>query len=86
MAFDRSGNLYVATGDEGIIYKVSADGTGTEFFNTEETHARSMIMDAAGDLIVGTEPGGYMIRITPQGKSFVLFQNGKREVTAVAEQ
>ncbi|HEX6546456.1 MAG TPA: hypothetical protein VF023_09125, partial [Bryobacteraceae bacterium] len=85
MAFDASGDLYVATGDQGVIYRVTSDGKGTEFFHTEEAHARTMIIDSKGDLIVGTEPGGYILRIAPSGKSFVLFQTAKREVTAVAE-
>lgn len=85
MAFDQSGNLFAATGDSGLIYKIPPDGKGVEFAKTEEAHARSMIIDAAGNLIVGTEPGGLIVRITPQGKGFVLYQAGKREVTAVAE-
>ncbi len=85
MAFDHSGNLFVATGDSGLIYRVAPDGKGSKFFDTEETHARSMIIDAAGNLIVGTEPGGLVLRITPSGQSFVLYQTNKREVTAVAE-
>ncbi len=85
MAFDRSGNLFVATGDAGIIYKVAPDGTGSKFFDTEETHARSMVIDSDGNLIVGTEPSGLVLRITPAGKGFVLYQTNKREVTAVAE-
>jgi sugar lactone lactonase YvrE len=85
MAFDGTGNLYVATGDQGVIYRVTPDGKGSEFFRTEETHARSLMVDAKGNLIVGTEPGGYVLRITPQAKSFVLFQSGKREISALAE-
>jgi len=85
MVFDRSGNLFVATGDSGLIYRVTPDGHGAEFFNTGETHARSMIVDQAGNLIVGTEPGGLILRIGPNRQSFVLYQAGKREVTAVAE-
>jgi hypothetical protein len=85
MSFDKSGNLFVATGDAGLIYKVAPDGSGSKFFDTEETHARSMVIDADGNLIVGTEPSGLILRITPAGKGFVLFQANKREVTAVAE-
>jgi hypothetical protein len=85
MAFDKSGNLFVATGDSGLIYKVAPDGTGAKFFDTEETHARSMVLDGEGNLIVGTEPSGLILRITPAAKGFVLFQANKREVTAVAE-
>jgi hypothetical protein len=85
MAFDRSGNLFAATGDTGLIYRIPPDGKGTEFAKTDEAHARSMTIDEAGNLIVGTEPGGLIVRFSPQGKGFVLFQTGKREVTAVAE-
>jgi hypothetical protein len=85
MAFDKAGNLFVATGDTGLIYKVAPDGTGAKFFDTEETHARSMVIDNDGNLIVGTEPSGLILRITPAGKGFVLYQANKREVTAVAE-
>ncbi len=85
MVFDHSGNLFVATGDSGLIYRVTPDGKGSKFFDTEETHARSMILDHAGNLIVGTEPSGLILRITPEGEGFVLYQAGKREVTAVAE-
>ena len=85
MIFDRAGNLFVATGDSGLIYRVTPDGNGSEFFNTGETHARSMTMDNSGNLIVGTEPSGLILRISPNRQSFVLYQAGKREVTAVAE-
>ncbi|HEX3683317.1 MAG TPA: hypothetical protein VHU83_12340 [Bryobacteraceae bacterium] len=85
MVFDRAGNLFVATGDSGLIYRVTPDGNGSEFFNTGETHARAMILDDAGNLIVGTEPSGLILRISPKRQSFVLYQAGKREVTAVAE-
>jgi len=85
MAFDKVGDLFVATGDNGLIYKVTPEGQGTKFFDTQETHARSLAMDEAGNLIVGTEPGGLILRITPAGESFVLYQASKREITAVAE-
>jgi hypothetical protein len=84
MAFDKHGNLFVATGDSGLIYKVASDGSGSEFFDTQETHARSMAFDEDGNLIVGTEPSGLILRVTPAGKGFVLYQTDKREVTAVA--
>ena len=85
MQFDRAGNLFLATGDTGIIFRVAPDGKGEKFFDSEETHVRSMIMDGSGNLIVGTEPSGLVLRISPKGQSFVLYETGKREVTAVAE-
>lgn len=84
LAFNRQGDLFVATGDQGEIHRVSPDGKGSVFFRTEETHARSMVLDAQGNLIVGTEPGGLILRISPAGEGFVLYQAAKREITAVA--
>ncbi len=84
MAFDKTGDLYVATGDRGEIHKVTPSGSGSVFFKTEETHARSLAVDANGNLIVGTDPSGLILRISPTGQGFVLYQAPKREITAVA--
>ena len=84
MAFDSKGNLFVATGDQGEIHKVTPDGKGSVFFKTDETHVRSMAVDSKDDLIVGTDPGGLVLRVTPSGEGFVLYQMPKREVTSVA--
>jgi hypothetical protein len=84
MAFSRTGDLYIATGDHGDVHKVTPDGKGSVFFKTEETHARSLAIDGSGNLIVGTEPGGLILRITPAGEGFVLYQAPKREITSVA--
>ena len=84
LEFSRSGDLFVATGDQGEIHRVTPAGTGSVFFKTEETHARSMAIDPNGNLIVGTDPGGLILRITPAGEGFVLYQAPKREITAVA--
>ena len=74
----------MATGDQGEIHRVTPDGKGKVFFKSDETHVRSMAIDAKGNLIVGTEPGGLVLRVSPAGEGFVLYQMPKREVTAVA--
>jgi outer membrane protein assembly factor BamB len=88
LAFAKNGDLYVATGEQGEIHRVTPAGTGSVFFRTEEAHARSMTVDAADNLIVGTEPSGLIMRISTAGpqnaQGFVLYQAPKREITAVA--
>ena len=84
LAFSRSGDLFVATGDQGEIHRVTPSGAGSVFFKTEEAHARSLAIDANNNLIVGTDPSGLILRITPAGDGFVLYQAPKREITAVA--
>ena len=41
MAFDADGRLYVATGDNGEIYRVDKNGQGSVFFKSEEAHIRA---------------------------------------------
>ena len=45
LALDNSGNLYVATGDRGEIFKVSADGKHSLFFKSDEVHIRVLALD-----------------------------------------
>ncbi|MBL8234869.1 MAG: hypothetical protein JNL98_40590 [Bryobacterales bacterium] len=54
------------------------------FFASDESHARAIAIDAQDNLIVGTEPGGLVIRVSTSGDGFVLYQSSKREITAVA--
>jgi WD40 repeat protein len=92
MAWDPAGFLYIATGDKGEIFRVDRGGQGMLFFSTDDVHARSMVLEKRktpnGSLIVGTDPGGLILRVTPgpdgMGKGFVLYQAGKKEITALA--
>jgi hypothetical protein len=85
LVFGANGDLFIATGDQGEIHRVTASGQGSVLFKTDETHIRSLALDpATGNLIAGTEPGGLIIRVGSNGEGFVLHQSPKREVTAVA--
>src|SRR2546426_12013588 len=44
-----------------------------------------MAIDRDGNLIAGGDPKGYVYRISPEGKAFVLYDSGTREIVAVAE-
>src|SRR5215469_12048527 len=84
LAFDKSGNLYVATGDRGEIYKVTPKGEHSLFFKSDETHIRVLALDAQGNLIAGTDGSGLIYRISPAGEGFVLYSAPKKEITALA--
>jgi hypothetical protein len=84
LAFDKSGNLYVATGDRGEIYKVTPKGDHSLFFKSDETHIRALALDAQGNLIAGTDGSGLIYRISPSGEGFVLYSAPKKEITALA--
>jgi hypothetical protein len=44
---------------------------------------RALALDAAGTLYAGTEPNGLVLRISPQGEGFVLYETTRKEVTAL---
>ena len=84
LVLDKSGNLYVATGDHGEIYKVTPKGEHTVFFKSDDTHIRVLALDAQGNLIAGTDGSGLIYRISPAGEGFVLYSAAKKEITALA--
>lgn len=84
LVLDKAGNLYVATGDHGEIYKVTPKGEHSLFFKSDDTHIRVMALDAQGNVIAGTDGSGLVYRISPAGEGFVLYSAPKKEITALA--
>ncbi len=84
LLLDKSGNLYVATGDHGEIYRVTPKGVHSLFFKSDETHVRVLAVDAQGNVIAGSDGSGLIYRISPAGEGFVLYSAPKKEITALA--
>ncbi|MGA8762729.1 MAG: hypothetical protein WB562_07680 [Candidatus Sulfotelmatobacter sp.] len=84
LALDKAGSLYVATGDHGEIYKVTAKREHSLFFKSDETHIRVVKLDARGNVIAGSDGSGLVYRISPAGEAFVLYSAPKKEITALA--
>ena len=84
LVLDKVGNLYVATGDHGEIYKVTPKGDHSVFFKSDDTHIRVLALDSKGNLIAGTDGSGLVYRISPAGEGFVLYSAAKKEITALA--
>lgn len=84
LRFDDAGNLYVATGDHGQIFRVTPKGEHSVFFQSDEPHIRALAFDAKGNLIAGSDGSGLVYRISPKGEAFVLYSAPKKEITALA--
>jgi WD40 repeat protein len=95
IATDHDGDLFVATGDQGKVFLVPPDGKGEVFYQTDQRHARSLALDGKGNLLIGTDPDGLIIRVRIEhksgqaaptaGRSFVLYETDKKEVTCLTE-
>jgi hypothetical protein len=84
LAFDAAGNLYIATGDHGEIFRVTPNGEHSVFFKSDEAHIRVLTFDHEGNLIAGSDGSGLIYRISPKGEAFVLYSAPKKEITALA--
>ena len=87
LAIMSDGSLAVGTGDTGKLYRVTAAGAKPEsslLVSTNQTHVISLTVTAQGDLIAGTDSGGLVLRISPEGKTFALFDTQLREIHALA--
>ncbi len=81
---DQQGRIYVATGDQGEIFRVNKNGEGALFFKSDEAHIRVLALDPRGNLIAGSDGSGLVYRISPAGDAFVLYSAPKKEITALA--
>ena len=87
LAVMNDGSLAVGTGDSGKLYRVRAAGANAEsslLVSTNQTHVISLAVTAQGDLIAGTDSGGLVLRVSPEGKTFALFDTQLREIHALA--
>jgi len=84
LTFDSAGDLFVATGDHGEIFKVTPKGDHSVFFKSDEAHIRVLAVDPKGNLIAGSDGSGLLYRIAATGEAFVLYSAPKKEITALA--
>jgi len=87
LAVMNDGSLAVGTGDSGKLYRVRTAGANPEsslLVSTNQTHVISLAVTAQGDLIAGTDSGGLVLRVSPEGKTFALFDTQLREIHALA--
>ena len=87
LAVMADGSLAVGTGDSGKLYRVRAAGASPEsslLVSTNQTHVISLAVTPQGDLIAGTDSGGLVLRVSPEGKTFALFDTQLREIHALA--
>lgn len=77
------GAVYVATGDQGRIWRVSPDGHGEVWYETGQSHVTALALDSSGRLLAGTEPNGILFRIEAKDKAFVLYDSSLPEIRSI---
>ena len=79
----RDGGLYVATGEQGRIYRIESNGKASLFYETGQGNVTALALGSKGQVYAGTEPNGLIYEISPQGKGTILYDSSLPEVRAI---
>src|SRR5438270_1112095 len=81
---DKDGNLLVATGDEGKLFKVTPDGKVSVLFTSADSQILCLAMGSNGVVYAGTGPAGQIVRLTPDGTAQILTSSPESYVWSLA--
>ena len=83
-AADSQGNVFLGTGHDGKIYRVTPDGRGALFYDATELDVTALAVARDGALYAGTSPDGKVYRITPGGQATVYFDPADKYIWSLA--
>jgi hypothetical protein len=83
-AVDAQGNVYLGTGHDGKIYRVSSEGRGSLLYDAAELDVTAIAAARDGAIYAGTSPDGKVYRITPDGHGEVYFDPGDKYIWSLA--
>jgi sugar lactone lactonase YvrE len=84
LAFGPGGQLFAAVGPGGAVYRVDpASGEAEKIFRTDDNHVVCLAFDSEGNLLLGTEGRGLVVRVAKDGAARVLYDCPEGEVGAV---
>src|SRR5436189_3752585 len=81
---DAAGNLFVATGDEGKVYKITSAGDVSVAYSGPDSQVLCLALGGGGAVYAGTGPGGRIVRIAADGTTRVVCATPENYVWALA--
>ena len=83
-AIDSAGNVYLGTGHDGKIFRVTPDGKGTLFYKASELDVTALAVAGDGAIYAGTSPDGKVYRLSGEGKAEVYFDPADKYIWSLA--
>jgi len=80
---DNQGNVFLGTGHDGKIFRVTSAGIGSLFYDAPELDVTALAAKD-GVLYAGTSPDGKVYRITADGKADVYFDPADKYIWSLA--
>jgi outer membrane protein assembly factor BamB len=84
IAFDANGTLYVATSPDGKIYRVSASGEKSVFFDPKSKYIWDLAFAPDGTLYVATGDKGQIFAVSPEGKGQLFYASDEAHIRVLA--
>jgi hypothetical protein len=81
---DAAGNMYLGTGAEGRVYKVTPNGAGSMLTDLGELNVSALAVGKDGDIFAGTSPDGKVYRIAANGNASVYFEPKEKYIWSMA--
>lgn len=81
---DHDGNLFAGSGNEGKVFRVGADGSGSVFYDAPELEAHALVLAPGGGLYVGTSPDGRVYKVDARGNATPFFDPEDKYIWALA--
>ncbi len=86
MIEDKEGNLFVATGSEGRLLRITPAGEATILFENKTGPIISLALAPDGTLFAGTGPDGRILKMMPNGSVKVFCETGESYIWALVYQ
>jgi hypothetical protein len=83
-AVDRDGSVYLGTGHDGRIFRVTADGRGSLVYDATELDVTALVVGRDGALYAGTSPDGKVYRISADGRAETYFDPPDKYIWSLA--
>jgi WD40 repeat protein len=83
-AIDAAGNVYLGTGHDGKLFRVSSDGKGSLLYKASELDVTALAVARDGAVFAATSPDGKVYRVTADGKAEIYFDPGDKYIWSLA--
>jgi hypothetical protein len=80
---DKKGDLFLGTGNQGKVYKLTPKGELTTFFEPSAVMVHALAIDEKGRLYVATSPNGCVYRLDADGRTELFCNPGETYIWAM---
>ncbi len=81
---DAAGNVYLGTGHDGRLYRVTPDGHGSLLYDATELDVTALAVAQDGTLYAGTSPDGKVYKVGADGHAEVFFDPPDKYIWSLA--